>query len=69
MRDYFKKAESREAISAMHVNFGHMVASSVVHGLVYGAIFKVFRELPLAVDLVITAIGIFLVWRFSRNRG
>ena len=53
----------------MHINFGHMIASSVVHGLVYGVIFKVFRELPLTVDLVIAAAGVFLVWRFSRNRG
>lgn len=51
-----------------HINVGHMVASSVVHGLVYGTIFKVFRELPLPADIAIAIGGIFLVWLLSSRR-
>ena len=50
----------------MHI--GHMIASSLVHGLIYGAIFKLFRGLPLPVDIIIAVVSIALVWLFTRNR-
>ena len=46
----------------------HMVISSVVHGLIYGMIFRVLRHLSLGeiVLLVVLVIGGLYVW--NRNR-
>lgn len=46
----------------------HMIISSVVHGLIYGAIFRLFRHLSLGeiLLLVVLVIGGIYVW--NRNR-
>ncbi|MGI4745293.1 MAG: hypothetical protein ACRYGI_06490 [Janthinobacterium lividum] len=46
----------------------HMIVSSVVHGLIYGAIFRLLRHLSLSeiVLLVVLVIGGIYVW--NRNR-
>jgi len=46
----------------------HMIISSVVHGLIYGAIFRLLRHLSLAeiVLLVVLVIGGIYAW--NRNR-
>ncbi len=40
----------------------HMIVSALVHGLVYGAIFKTFRALPLGIDLLIAGVGVGGIW-------
>lgn len=51
---------------------GHMVVSSIVHGLIYGAIFRVLRHLSLGeiVLLAVLVIGALYLWnrdnRFRR---
>ena len=47
----------------------HMVVSSIIHGLIYGVIFRVLRHLSLGeiVLLAIVVIGLFYAW--NRNRG
>jgi hypothetical protein len=52
----------------MHFGIGHMIVSSLVHGLIYGVIFKLFRGLPLSVDIGIAVLGIAAVWFFNRGR-
>ena len=47
----------------------HMVVSSIIHGLIYGAIFRVMRHLSLGEILLIAAIVIGLFYGWNRNRG
>ena len=47
----------------MHI--AHMVVSALVHGLVYGAIFKAFRHMPLAEVIGVAALGIGAIWLLS----
>jgi hypothetical protein len=47
----------------MHI--GHMIVSALIHGLIYGAIFKVFRHMPLGEVLAVTAGGIGTLWLLS----
>ncbi|NPD67422.1 hypothetical protein HN018_07510 [Lichenicola cladoniae] len=58
-----------------HHNFGggggwltHMIISSVVHGLIYGAIFRLLRHLSLTeiVLLVVLVIGGIYLWNQNR---
>lgn len=46
----------------------HMIISSVVHGLIYGAIFRLLRHLSLTeiVLLVVLVIGGIYVWNQNR---
>jgi hypothetical protein len=48
---------------------GHMVVSSIVHGLIYGVIFRVLSHLSLGeiVLLAVVVIGGFYLW--NRNNG
>ena len=48
---------------------GHMVVSSVIHGLIYGVIFRVLSHLSLSemVLLAVLVIGGLYVW--NRDRG
>ncbi len=51
--------------------FGHTVISSIIHGLVYGAIFRLFRGMSIETVLVIAIVGISLLgalyWLSSRG--
>ncbi|MBU2721794.1 hypothetical protein [Acidithiobacillus ferridurans] len=52
---------------------GHSIVSAVIHGLIYGAIFRLFRGIPLGEVLVIAIIGVLVVgggywlWNARRN--
>ena len=46
----------------------HMIVSAIVHGLIYGAIFKTFRALPLWIDLLIAVVGVGGLWLAFRRR-
>jgi hypothetical protein len=55
----------------MHMDIGHMVVSSVVHGLVYDVIFKATRHLSVlqAAGLAVGVIAaVWLVARVAGNR-
>ncbi|OIQ93552.1 hypothetical protein GALL_245120 [mine drainage metagenome] len=45
-----------------HFDLVHMIVSSLVHGLVYAAIFKLFHHLSLAGALIAAAVGVAVVW-------
>ncbi len=49
-----------------HLNIAHMIVSSLIHGLVYAAIFKVFRNMSLGEAIAVTAAGIGLIWLTAR---
>ncbi|BAP88319.1 uncharacterized protein E1O_11880 [Burkholderiales bacterium GJ-E10] len=55
-----------------HPALAHMIANSIVHGLIYGAIFKSIRHLSIAQTLILAVAGIAVVWAisslFSRRR-
>lgn len=40
----------------MHI--GHMIVSALIHGLIYGAIFKVFRHMPMGEAILVAGLGI-----------
>jgi hypothetical protein len=48
----------------------HMTLSSVVHGLIYGLIFKIMHHLTLAQAAVLVAVvlGCLFLWSGSRDR-
>ena len=54
------------------MNLAHMITSSIVHGLIYGTIYKAIRHLSLAQTAIVAAAGIAIVWAlshlFSRRR-
>ena len=54
------------------MNLAHMIASSIVHGLIYGTIYKAIRHQSLAQTAIVTVAGIAIVWAlshlFSRRR-
>jgi uncharacterized membrane protein (DUF2068 family) len=55
----------------MHTDIGHMVVSSVVHGLVYDVIFNATRHLTVLQTAVLAVVVIAAVWlvaRLARNR-
>lgn len=49
---------------------GHMVVSSIVHGLIYGAIFRLLRHLGLGgtVLLAVLVVGGIYLWDRDRSR-
>ncbi|WP_428395175.1 hypothetical protein [Lichenicoccus sp.] len=47
----------------------HMVVSSVIHALIYGAIFRVLRHLSLGEVLLLVVIVIAVLYYGNRNRG
>ncbi len=50
----------------MHLHLGHMVASGIVHGLIYATIFKLSHKVGLLGMIVIAVIGIALIWVISK---
>jgi hypothetical protein len=46
-----------------HFDLAHMIVSSLVHGLIYAAVFKLFHHLSLTGALIAaTAVGLAAVW-------
>ena len=50
----------------MHLDIGHVVVSSVVHGLIYDVIFKAARHLTTAQTVVLAVVVIGAVWLAAR---
>ncbi|CUA97005.1 hypothetical protein [Thiomonas bhubaneswarensis] len=46
----------------MHLDIGHMIVSSVVHGLVYDVIFKTTRHLSIVQTAGLAIVAIAAVW-------
>ena len=46
----------------MHHDIVHMIVSSLIHGLVYAAVFKLFHHLSLAGAIIAAAVGVAAVW-------
>ena len=46
----------------------HMVVSSIIHGLIYGAIFRMLRHLSLGEILLIALVVIGLLYAWNRER-
>ncbi len=51
----------------MHI--GAMIVSSLIHGLVYGAIFKAMRHMPLSEAILVAVVGIGVIWLLSSAFG
>lgn len=47
---------------SVHLDFGHMIVSSVVHGLIYDVIFKVTRHLSAVQTAGVAVAVITAVW-------
>ncbi len=47
---------------------GHMVISSIVHGLIYGTIFRLLRHLSLGEIVVLTVVVVGGLYLWNRNR-
>ena len=53
-----------------HVGWiGHMVVSSIIHGLIYGAIFRILRHLSLGEVVLLALVVIGLLYAWNRERG
>lgn len=44
------------------MNISHMIVSSLIHGLTYAAIFKIFHNVSPLMAGVVAAIGIGVLW-------
>ncbi len=53
----------------MHMDIGHMVVSSVVHGLIYDVIFKATRHLSVMQTGALAVVVIAAVWLAARAFG
>jgi len=53
----------------MHMDIGHMIVSSLVHGLVYDVIFKATRHLTVMQTAGIAVVVIVGVWLAARLFG
>lgn len=49
-----------------HLDFAHMIVSSLIHGLVYATIFKAFHHLSVAGAATVTIVGIVAIWVVKR---
>lgn len=49
-----------------HFNIAHMIISSLIHGLIYATIFKVFRHMSLGDAIAVATAGIGAIWLASR---
>jgi hypothetical protein len=49
-------------------DIGRMITSSLVHGLIYGVIFKAFHALSLPVVVLIAVIGVVLLFLIFKRR-
>ncbi|MCQ8277258.1 hypothetical protein NFI95_02185 [Acetobacteraceae bacterium KSS8] len=47
---------------------GHMVISSIVHGLIYGMIFRLLRHLSLGEIVLLTVLVVGGLYLWNRNR-
>lgn len=47
--------------------FGTQVVSSIIHGVVYGLVFKLFHGLGLLPSLLIGGVLLYGAWRYSRK--
>ncbi|MBU2755251.1 hypothetical protein HFU84_08635 [Acidithiobacillus sp. CV18-2] len=51
---------------------GHTIVSAIIHGLIYGAIFRLFRGMSLTEVLVIAVVGLLVVgggyWWWNSRR-
>ncbi|HML81969.1 MAG TPA: hypothetical protein PKE37_09415 [Thiomonas arsenitoxydans] len=45
-----------------HFDLVHMIISSLVHGLIYASVFKLFHHLSLAGAILAAAFGVAAVW-------
>ena len=45
-----------------HLNLAHMIVSSLVHGMIYAAVFKLFHHLNLTGAILAAAVGVAAVW-------
>ncbi len=45
-----------------HFDIVHLVVSSLVHGLIYAAIFKLFHRLSVGAAILVAAVGVASVW-------
>ena len=45
-----------------HFDIMHMIVSSLIHGLVYAAVFKLFHHLSVGSAILAAAFGIAAVW-------
>ena len=45
-----------------HFDLVHMIVSSLVHGLVYAAVFKAFHHLSVGGAILAAALGVAAVW-------
>ena len=45
-----------------HLNLVHMIVSSLIHGLIYAAIFKLFHYLSVGTAVLAAAVGLAAVW-------
>jgi hypothetical protein len=48
---------------------GHMIVSSIIHGLIYSVIFRVLRHLSLSEVVLLAVIVIGGIYMWNRNRG
>jgi len=46
----------------------HRVVSAVIHAVIYGAVFKLLRQMTLTEALVIAGVVILVVFAFGRSR-
>jgi hypothetical protein len=49
-----------------HLDIAHMIVSSLIHGLIYAAIFKAFHHLSLAGAAAVAIVGVAAVWIVTR---
>lgn len=48
-------------------SFSHMLQSALIHGLVYGVVFKVMHQLGLIPSIALAAVGLIGVWLWTRR--
>ena len=46
----------------MHHDIAHMIVSSLIHGLVYAAVFKLFHHLSVGSAILAAAVGVAAIW-------
>lgn len=46
----------------MHHDIVHMIVSSLIHGLIYAALFKLFHHLSVGTAVLAAAVGLAAVW-------
>jgi len=53
-------------LSLEHIE--NMIVSSLIHGLVYGVIFKLFHALPLPLTILVAILGVGGIWYYFKSR-